>query len=486
VHSMNPHFDHTFTKLPRFFFEEVHPAPLRNPALLHHTALTEVLGLQDLSKDTLRAWLNGEARLPGDQRIATRYAGHQFGVWAGQLGDGRAISLGEIAVSGAVGLERLEVQVKGLGVTPFSRQGDGKAVLRSCVREYLCAEAMDALGIPTTRSLALLAGEGPVEREEVEFEATTVRVCPTQIRFGHFEMAFHFGRKAELGELIEYTRTLFFPGASIGEMLESVLDKTARMIALWQSVGFCHGVMNTDNMSILGLTLDYGPFGFMEDFHPHHICNHSDREGRYAYSAQPGIGMWNLERLFICFSDHVPRDRLIAILEAYPARFQEHLLSGFRKKLGLRETRPDDRVLLESLFATLAESGFDHTFFFRSLSHYQAGRSDSLSNFRQHYPASFAAGSQFLRWLDRYEERLRLEGSEDRERAAQMLGVNPKFVLRNPLAQEIITNTGAGSSAMLSNWYEVLRTPFQEHPEFESWSHPLPPGLKNRILSCSS
>ncbi|MBU6154557.1 MAG: YdiU family protein [Bdellovibrionales bacterium] len=468
---------------PLFFFEKVTPTPLKKVTLLHHTELAKFLGLGSLTPHELQSWLNGESRIPGDQRISTRYAGHQFGVWAGQLGDGRAISLGEL-ITHKMG--RQEIQVKGLGMTPFSRRGDGKAVLRSSLREYLCAEAMDALGIPTTRSLALMMGEGAVEREEIEFEATTTRVFPTQIRFGHFEMAFHFGKKSELQALVEYTRSQFFDGASIEEMLHAVMDKTARMIALWQSVGFCHGVMNTDNLSILGLTLDYGPFGFMEDFNPHHICNHSDREGRYAYSEQPRVGMWNLERLFVCFSDLVTRERLIALLETYPARFQTHLLGAYRKKLGLQEERPEDLGLIESLLEMLAESKFDYTFFFRSLSRYQAGRLESLAGFRDHYPESLESSSFLARWLTRYQERLILEGSVDSKRSAQMLGVNPKFVLRNPLAQEIIASTSAGKTEALSAWYQVLRSPFQEHPEVETWAGPLPPNLKNRILSCSS
>jgi uncharacterized protein YdiU (UPF0061 family) len=299
-------------------------------------------------------------------------------------------------------------------------------------------------------------------------------------------MAFHFGKKSELQALIDYTRTQFFDGGSIEAMLEAVLNTTARMIALWQSVGFCHGVMNTDNMSILGLTLDYGPFGFMEDFNPHHICNHSDREGRYAYSEQPRVGMWNLERLFVCFSDLIPRDRLIALLETYPERFQAHLISAYRKKLGLKDARSDDLPLVESLLQLLTEFQFDYTFFFRSISHYEAGRMDSLSVLRSQYPDAFASESLLTKWLRQFDERLLLEGSVDSDRNQNMLAANPKFVLRNPLAQEIISDTSSGSTKSLSTWYQVLRSPFQEHLEVESWSCPLPPNLKNRILSCSS
>jgi len=480
-------FENSFGTLPVFFHESVEPTPLKDASLLHCTNLRAHLGLSSLTDAQLCSWLNGESRLPGDQRISTRYAGHQFGVWAGQLGDGRAISLGEVLVSSDTGIERHEVQVKGSGRTPFSRFGDGKAVLRSCVREYLCAEAMDALGIPSTRSLALISGSGAVEREEVEPEALVARVFPTQIRFGHFEMAKHFDQKAELGALIDYTRTRFFPEHSTESMLEEVVNRTARMIALWQSVGFCHGVMNTDNMSILGLTLDYGPFGFMEDFNPDHVCNSSDREGRYAYSRQPSVGMENLERLLVCFTDLLPRERLISLLETYPERFETHFFSAFRAKLGFSEALSEDANLLKRLFLMLEEHKIDFTSFFRGLSRYEVGQVDSLDEFFGSYPALRHEGSRVREWLRDYDQRLALEGSVDSTRRRLMLARNPKFVLKNPIAGAVIADP-----RLLNEAYSVIRSPFEEHPEldahpeFKIWSRPLPDALKNQILSCSS
>jgi len=489
-------FQNSFQSLPRFFFEEIEPTPLRDPSLLHFTSLRQELGLSGMPDHEFRSWLNGEFRIQGDQRIATRYAGHQFGVWAGQLGDGRAVSLGEVLIPEGTGADggfkRMEVQVKGLGRTPFSRFGDGKAVLRSCIREYLGAEAMHALGIPTTRSLAILAGTGAVEREEVETEASVVRVFPTQIRFGHFEMAKHFERKSELGALIEYTLSHLYPGHSIENMLAEVIDRTARMIALWQSVGFCHGVMNTDNMSILGLTLDYGPFGFMEDFNPHHVCNLSDREGRYAYSRQPHVGMENLERLLVCFSDHVPRERLIELLETFPERYREHYLSAMRKKLGLAKARAGDTGFLQSLWSMLEECRVDYTFFFRSLSRYEAGKIDSINAFFDSYPVLRDDASSFVRWLNQYDVRLKLEGSRDSDRIKGMLHQNPKFVLKNPVAGAVIAATGLSEGTLIAECLKVLQSPFEEHPEMERhthlgfWARPLPEAFKNRTLSCSS
>jgi len=453
-------FQNSFQSLPRFFLEEIEPTPLRDASLLHVSSLRQELGLSEVPDHEVRTWLNGESRIEGDQRIATRYAGHQFGVWAGQLGDGRAVSLGEILSPEDTGVDfgisrgigRREVQVKGLGKTPFSRFGDGKAVLRSCIREYLCAEAMHAL----------------------------VRVFPSQVRFGHFEMAKHFDRKSELGALIEYTLTQIYPGHSVESMLAEVIDRTARMIALWQSVGFCHGVMNTDNMSILGLTLDYGPFGFMEDFNSQHICNLSDREGRYAYARQPHVGMENLERLLVCFTDHVPRERLIALLETFPERYREHYLFVMRQKLGLVEARAGDAVFLQSLWSTLEQCRVDSTFFFRSLSRYESGKIGSMDEFFDSYPALRAEDSLFVEWLRQFDERLFLEGSRDSARIETMLQKNPKFVLKNPVAGAVIAATGLSEGTLIGECLRVLQSPFEEHPEMEGhphfgfWARPLP------------
>ena len=468
-------FQNSFRTLPPFFHESVDPTPLQNSTLLHLSPIARELGLGDRTGEELRSWLNGESRLPGDQRIATRYAGHQFGVWAGQLGDGRAISLGEIL---SPNLGRQEIQIKGSGPTPFSRRGDGKAVLRSSIREYLAAEAMHALGIPSTRSLAILLGTGGVEREEVEPESITARVFPTNLRFGHFEMAYHFGKKAELSALIEYTLEHFFSGHTSESMLAEILDRTARMVALWQSVGFCHGVMNSDNFSILGLTIDYGPFGFLERFDPVHICNHSDHEGRYAYSEQPRVAMWNLERLFVCFLDQIDRERLTSLLQTFPSRFQHHWLHAYRKKLGLAVEFESDGELIGSLLQALEESGADPTRFFRAL---------SSENLQENSPlASILQSPAISSWLHQYRERLVQESSTPSERSREMLATNPKYILRNWIADEIISSTSHSSTRTLSDWFRILSRPFEEHPDFEGYAGPPPEGRPLRPVSCSS
>lgn len=465
-------FDNSFSRLPPFFFERVEPTPIKNPKLIH--VIPEMrtrlgLGLTDAD---LTRWLNGELRLPGEQRISTRYAGHQFGHWAGQLGDGRAISLGELVTDKG---ERLEVQTKGSGLTPFSRMGDGKAVIRSSVREYLCSEAVAGLGIPTTRVLALLTGDDEVYRETVENSAIIARVFPSNLRFGHFEMMYHYKKIDELKALIEYTRNTFFGGIPTKEMLKLVVTRTAHLMADWMSVGFCHGVMNTDNMSVLGLTIDYGPFGFMEDTDLNFICNHSDERGRYAYGQQPGVAQWNLSRFLACFLDEVPQNDLQEILDSYTAQFDERFISLGRKKLGLVMEKAEDRKLFLELLNLMGKLNLDFTFTFRSLS-------TSLDAFREYY----GKREEFEQWLLQYEERLKLEQETPHERSQLMRKANPKYVLRNYIAQEVIESVESGSNELLQSWLRIFSSPCEEHPSFNSYAMPTPYEKKNIIVSCSS
>lgn len=473
-------FQNSFSSLPKIFFEEVQPSPLlqaKLAAVSKYCLRDMSIGLEDLAEEQLLAWLNGKTRLPGDQRISTRYAGHQFGHWAGQLGDGRAISLGEVINSKN---QRWEIQTKGSGQTPFSRMGDGKAVIRSCVREFLCSEAMHALGIPTTRAVALVTGEDSVVRECIERSAMVVRAFPTQIRFGHFEYAFHMGEKQELQALVEYTQQMFFPEASnIPEMLESVVIYTADLIAQWMSVGFCHGVMNTDNMSILGLTLDYGPFGFLEDTHLDHICNHSDPQGRYAYDQQPGVALWNLDRLFICFSEIVDHSTLEKLLEKFEPRFFESWKRIFSQKFGLLE---EDAKFISDGLRCLHFSHIDFTAFFRRLCDYEPHRLDLLQDL---FPQG-KVPDYFQDWLKAYDQKLISQGQLVAQRQSQMKRINPKYVLRNYIAQEIIAEVEADRPESLLQWLDVLMDPFSEHESFSSYALPTPTNKKNIEVSCSS
>lgn len=472
-------FDNSFQKLPNFFYENVKPTPLLSPQLIHVTTLKAKLGLKALSDQELLQWLNSEKRIEGDQRISTRYAGHQFGVWAGQLGDGRAISLGELITEDK---SRLEIQTKGSGLTPFSRMGDGKAVIRSSVREYLCSIAMEGLNIPTTNVLALIIGNDEVYRETVERSALVARVFPSNIRFGHFEIAYHFKKTNELNALIEYSRLTFFDGISIEAMLEKIISTTANLIAHWQCVGFCHGVMNTDNMSILGLTIDFGPFGFLEDTNLKHICNHSDHHGRYAFNQQPQVAMWNLEKLLICFIDHVGKDRLTILLNRFPDIFQNYYSSLAMKKLGLKEKLENDFDLFVDLLKTLSILSFDYTFFFRVLCDYKPGELDSLESIWGYY----GKRPELVTWLEKYDQRLKVEYLTNAERMSQMKLANPKFILRNYIAQDVIEEVEKGNDNKLKEWIKILQNPFTEFPSNQAYASPSPPDKKGYIVSCSS
>jgi uncharacterized protein YdiU (UPF0061 family) len=470
-------FNNTFRRLPPFLYENVKPTPIKSPKLIHITNLAQDLGLE-LSPADITAWLNGEKHFPGEERIASRYAGHQFGQWAGQLGDGRAISIGEFDTENG----HFEIQTKGSGLTPFSRMGDGKAVIRSSVREYLCSEAMAGLKIPTTRVLALITGDDKVFRETVEKSAIVARVFPTNLRFGHFELCYHFEKEAELNALIDYTREHFFNGMTNEEMLREVVMRTAKLIAHWQNVGFCHGVMNTDNMSVVGLTIDYGPFGFLEDTVLNYICNHSDHQGRYAYNQQPSVGMWNLERFMVCFMKHVPKEKLQDILNEYPSHFEKEYLRLSRLKLGLKKEEEGDYKFLVEALQTLSKLSIDYTFFFRQLCYFRKGNKESVKELYDYY----GNRQELNEWFDKYSARLDLEESGDEERSFVMKLSNPKYVLKNYIAQEIIEEVEKGGSDKLMSWMKVFDNPFAEHEAFEAYSKPTPSEHKNYEVSCSS
>lgn len=474
-----PLFDNSFVNLPNYFYERVTPTPIKNPHLIHATELRSILGLGELGDEELVQWLNGEKSLPGEQRIATRYAGHQFGVWAGQLGDGRTISLGEIITDSH---ERMEIQTKGSGLTPFSRMGDGKAVIRSSVREYLCSEAMQGLGIPTTRVLALITGEDKVYRETVERSAVVARVFPSNLRFGHFELCFHFEKHQELDELISYARKTFFNNASLEEMLKEVVIRTAKLIAQWMGCSFSHGVMNTDNMSLLGLTIDYGPFGFLEDTDLGFVCNHSDHQGRYAFGQQPSVGMWNLERLLVCFLNKLPKEKLEEILNHYPSAFESEYLKIGRGKLGLQKEEGEDHILFSQLIRIMSTYSLDYTFLFRQLSHYQRGQESSLKEVWDYY----GNREELKQWLKIYDERLKREEISDKDRQERMRRINPKYVLKNYIAQEVIAEVEKGESKKLSEWLKILSSPYEEHPSADHYGRPTPSEFKHFEVSCSS
>jgi uncharacterized protein YdiU (UPF0061 family) len=421
--------------------------------------------------------VSGNALVPGMEPVAAMYGGHQFGVWAGQLGDGRAILLGEVRTDAG---EPWELQIKGGGMTAFSRFADGRAVVRSTIREFLASEALHALGIPTTRALAMAAGDEPVLRERVERAATLIRMAPTFARFGSFEI-FHYRKQhAEVRTLADYVIARFYPECGDGDdryarFFATVVERTAALMAHWQAAGFAHGVMNTDNFSILGLTLDYGPYGFVETYEPGFICNHSDESGRYAFDRQPTIGLWNCHALAEALSSLIERDALDAALARYEDAYRTTLLALLRAKLGVLDAREDDAELVVELFRLLEARRVDWTNFWRALSHADA---NAL--------ALFGEDAASLAWFARYARRVADDPRGDAERRAAMRAVNPKYVLRNWVAQEAIAACESGDDSVVGAVLDVLRAPFDEHPEREAWTKAAPAQYAGLSVSCSS
>lgn len=443
------------------------------------------------------AVFSGQASWPGMAPMATVYSGHQFGVWAGQLGDGRALLLGEVSTpGGAIGPQ--EIQLKGAGATPYSRRADGRAVLRSSIREFLCSEAMHGLGIPTTRALSLVASPQPVRRETIETAAVVARVAPSFIRFGHFE---HFAHSGEPGHvdalqaLVDFVVTHHYPHLQASPnralaLLDAVVERTATLMAGWQSVGFCHGVMNTDNMSILGLTIDYGPFGFLDAFDPNHICNHSDTQGRYSWNNQPQIGYWNLRALAQALLPLIPEAKddaqvVIDVLQTYEQRFPQAMRARWRAKLGLQTEQEADGQLAVDLLQAMAPSHVDFTIAFRRLCGF---RSDVPPEHAANAPIRdlFMDRAAFDAWALRYAERLHAEGSVDADRAVRMRQANPVYVLRNHMAETAIRRAQGGDFSEIDRIYQALRHPFDERPGFEDFAGFPPDWAQSIEVSCSS
>jgi uncharacterized protein YdiU (UPF0061 family) len=480
--------DNSFAALSPQFYTRLATQPLTDPKLLH--ANPEVAALLGMSPDIFNdpsflKVVSGQEPLPGGTTLAAVYSGHQFGVWAGQLGDGRAHLLGEVVSSTG----SWELQLKGAGRTPYSRMGDGRAVLRSSVREYLAGEAMAGLGIPTTRALALVVSDDPVYRETVETAAIVTRVSLSFVRFGSFE---HWSNSpTELRELFDYTVQRFYPECSIGapdvqtlqdsvaSFLRAVVARTARLMADWQTAGFCHGVMNTDNMSILGLTLDYGPYGFMDAFQADHVCNHSDTYGRYAWNTQPSVAHWNLYRLASALMGlEVPEEVLRRQLGLFESEFLQAYRSNLRNKFGLAAWEEGDDDLVERWWRLLHAQRADFTLSFRSLLDAIERPDDFLKRFADRGPAEA--------WLTSYIERVGRDGSDPTQRREQMRSSNPLYVLRNHLAEGAIRAAAAGDASEIERLLELLRDPYTEKPGFEAYAAEPPEWAGQLQVSCSS
>jgi uncharacterized protein YdiU (UPF0061 family) len=484
-----------FASLSPAFYTRLRMQGLTDPTLLHvNPDVLALLGLnmEDARSPQFLSVMSGNADLPGGVTLSAVYSGHQFGVWAGQLGDGRAHLLG--AIGGTDGKGKAvdwEIQLKGSGKTPYSRMGDGRAVLRSSVREYLASAAMTGLGIPTTQALCLVGSDDPVYRETVETAAIVARVAPSFVRFGSFEHWYAAKDPARLRELLDYVISNFFadqvpaPDSEhtlndvIERFVDVVIERTATLMADWQSVGFNHGVMNTDNMSVLGLTLDYGPYGFMDAFRINHVCNHTDAQGRYAWNAQPSVGLWNLYRFANCFvALGADPERLKARLERYEGLFIAAYRDRMLAKLGLQAWKEGDDELIDGWWRVLHDQAADFTLSFR----YLAQIDDDESALR----SLFADTAGLEQWLVSYRVRLQDNDGDAQARAGRMDRVNPLYVLRNYLAEEAIQAAAKGDMSVTDSLLQVLRDPYTAQPGMEHYAEPPPQWGRELEVSCSS
>jgi uncharacterized protein YdiU (UPF0061 family) len=497
-------------------YSRINPTPVSNPKLVAYSR--EVADFLDLSPELCKSEeftqvFAGNRLVPGMEPYAMCYGGHQFGFWAGQLGDGRAINLGEVINRRG---ERWILQLKGAGPTPYSRNADGLAVLRSSIREFLCSEAMHHLGIPTTRALSVvLTGEAVIRdmfyngNPRPEPGAIVCRVAPSFIRFGNFQILAARGEIDLLRRFVDYTIRVDFPHlgepspAVYAAWFLEVCRKTAEMIVHWQRVGFVHGVMNTDNMSILGLTIDYGPYGWLDNYDPHWTPNTTDAEQRrYRFGQQPQIAYWNLGQLanalYPLFGEAEP---LQAGLTAYAETFDREWQRMMASKLGLESYRPEtDDDLVTELLTLLQEAETDMTLFFRALAETDTRDSspDWEERITERLQNSYYTPEQLnqeyrqrmSRWLGQYRMRLRQEDVPDDQRRRRMHAVNPKYVLRNYLAQMAIDKAEQGDFRMVNELLDLLRRPYDDQPNREHYAAKRPDWARSRpgcsMLSCSS
>ena len=492
-------------------YSRVRPTPVAAPALVAWSPeCAELLGLtaDDVRSPAFVQAMAGNAPLPGSEPFAANYGGHQFGHWAGQLGDGRAITLGE-AINAAG--QRHELQLKGAGATPYSRSADGRAVLRSSVREFLVSEAMHHLGVPTTRALCLVAtGEAVVRdmfydgRPRAEPGAIVCRVAPSFIRFGNFELPASRGDVALLEQLVAFTIRRDFPhlapaagpvdAQARARWFAEVCERTATMVAHWMRVGFVHGVMNTDNMSILGLTIDYGPYGWIDDFDPDWTPNTTDAEGRrYRFGHQAQIAYWNLTRLASAlvplFDAHDPLHEGLARYEAaYVDAFRAHAAA----KLGLSSCTDEDLAGLHELHGLMQAAEMDMTIAFRALAAVDVEAPATATFAEAFYDEGKRAAHEpaLAAWLGRYAARVRVDALSPQARRESMRRANPRFVLRNYLAQEAIDRAEQGDFAGIAELLDVMRSPYDEQPGRERFAAKRPDWARDRpgcsMLSCSS
>ncbi len=490
-------------------FSYVTPRKTSDPKLLHVSEeMMKELGLseQDVQSDYFLQIMTGNKILEDTRPYAMHYGGHQFGNWAGQLGDGRAINLAEVLYNS----KRWVLQLKGAGETPYSRNADGLAVLRSSIREYLCSEAMYHLGVPTTRALSLATTEDMVLRDILydgnaayEKGAIVCRVAPSFIRFGNFEILAAHNDLKNLKLLTDYTIKYFFPEIkgngkeSYLTFLSEVSKRSLQMVIDWQRVGFVHGVMNTDNMSILGLTIDYGPYGWLEGFDAGWTPNTTDRQfKRYRYGTQPEIVLWNLYQLANALYPLIDDvDSIEKILNEYQDSYKNEYFNMMISKIGLITIENQDHILVKDLEEVLQLTETDMTIFFRNLANFKKGdASQGLQTVKDAFyiPDEITGDvqNQWNSWFNDYDLRLEKEVVTDKDRKEKMNSINPKYVLRNYMAQLAIDAADKDDYSLIDELYKMLKQPYQEQPESNKWFVKRPDWARNKVgcsmLSCSS
>ncbi len=483
-------------------FSYVTPLKTKSPKLLLvNNQVAKTLGFKEKELESLNflKLVTGNFIYPKTSPYAMCYGGHQFGNWAGQLGDGRAINLFQVKTD-----KSYTLQLKGAGKTPYSRTADGLAVLRSSVREYLCAESMYHLGVPTTRSLSISLSGNNVLRDVLyngnpayEQGAIVCRIAESFIRFGSFQIFASKNDKTTLAALMNYTIRHHFPHLeenskeAYAQLFQEIVNNTVKMIVHWQRVGFVHGVMNTDNMSILGLTIDYGPYGWLDNYDPDWTPNTTDKQNRrYRYGQQPNIGLWNLHQLANTFytltEDAAPLEKA---LNSYKEQFETQNLEMMCAKIGIYNSHKQDYILIQALETNLKLIETDMTIFFRLLS-----SADSIEDCKEAFyiPEELKGETltEWQAWFDQYHTRLENENFTKKERSIKMNKVNPKYILRNYMSQLAIEEAEKGNYDLIQELYELIQNPYEEQVKHQKWFAKRPNWAKNKVgssmLSCSS
>jgi serine/tyrosine/threonine adenylyltransferase len=520
----NLNFNNHFQKLGVDFFAKALPTSLKNQKVIAYSANAAKLIDLDVAEIKSKKFsdiISAKKPHPKFCYLSQIYGGHQFGHYAGKLGDGRAILLSQIKNKKN---ESWDLVLKGSGLTPYSRtyiqNSDGKSVLRSAIREFLISESMFHLGIPTSRALCLIASDDFAIRETVEPAAQIIRLAQSHVRFGTFELFFYQKQNDKIKILADYVIEKNFPEAknNYAKFLEKVVESTAKTIAKWQAFGFCHGVLNTDNMSILGITFDYGPFGFLDEYNPHHICNHSDQQGRYSYINQPAIGMWNLNAFAITLSSLISMEEIKEIVSSYEKIFLDEYHDLMAKKLGFERCDEEIKKLIYEVLELLEKHQIDYTNFFRGLAELSSSAPPSpvtLGAKRRESHASYtsnqnsrdpriasdsrmtsfvgedfkitdSAKNNFDLWHKKYSELLKSKNISNTSRKKLITTSNPKFILRNHLLQTAIEKAYAGDFSEVKKLQKIMEKPFAEQKENESYASLPPAWAKEIVVSCSS